>query len=190
MQTMTSEADFERHLTKKYGTGSYALKIFREQVQTVAKEIRASDKANQEGFKHLLQTARRLSEGLGYGSLQGLQMRLCKGGLDADSFRGLDDVAERMATNFPEYFAGAQDNQQRLFELLSQGNPVALSRADALQQAAECVGGQHVLNLDSLGKRWQAGEKITLLAQEVGYSWNRLWCELTDLGYSKGGGRP
>jgi hypothetical protein len=36
------------------------------------------------------------------------------------------------------------------------------------------------------GRRWANGESITGLAKEAGTSWNRLWSELTALGYKKG----
>ena len=36
------------------------------------------------------------------------------------------------------------------------------------------------------GRRWASGESIAVLAREVGMSWNRLWSELTKLGYKKG----
>jgi DNA polymerase III, delta subunit len=36
------------------------------------------------------------------------------------------------------------------------------------------------------GRRWATGERITGLAKEAGTSWNRLWSELTKLGYKKG----
>jgi hypothetical protein len=36
------------------------------------------------------------------------------------------------------------------------------------------------------GRRWAGGERINQLAKEAGTSWNRLWSELTALGYKKG----
>jgi hypothetical protein len=41
--------------------------------------------------------------------------------------------------------------------------------------------------LHVFGRRWKSGESITRLATEAGYSWNRLWSELSQLGYKKGG---
>jgi hypothetical protein len=40
--------------------------------------------------------------------------------------------------------------------------------------------------LHGYGRRWASGEAIAALAKEVGMSWNRLWSELTKLGYKKG----
>jgi hypothetical protein len=40
------------------------------------------------------------------------------------------------------------------------------------------------IDLDALGARWRAGEKIAALAREVNYSsWNRLHSDLAKLGY-------
>lgn len=38
------------------------------------------------------------------------------------------------------------------------------------------------VDLDSLGARWRAGEKITALAREGGMVWNKLWSDLAKLG--------
>ncbi len=35
------------------------------------------------------------------------------------------------------------------------------------------------------GRRWASGESIAKLAKEAGMSWNRLWSELTKIGYQK-----
>ncbi len=40
--------------------------------------------------------------------------------------------------------------------------------------------------LHDFGQRWAGGEGIAGLAKEAGMSWNRLWSELTKLGYKKG----
>jgi hypothetical protein len=40
--------------------------------------------------------------------------------------------------------------------------------------------------LHVFGQRWASGESIAGLAEEAGMSWNRLWSELTKLGYKKG----
>jgi hypothetical protein len=37
--------------------------------------------------------------------------------------------------------------------------------------------------LHEFGQRWASGESIAKLAKEAGMSWNRLWSELTKLGY-------
>ncbi len=39
------------------------------------------------------------------------------------------------------------------------------------------------------GRRWASGEGIAGLAKEAGMSWNRLWSELTKLGYKNGARR-
>jgi hypothetical protein len=40
--------------------------------------------------------------------------------------------------------------------------------------------------LHNYGRRWASGESIAGLAKEAGMSWNRLWSELTALGFKKG----
>jgi hypothetical protein len=49
------------------------------------------------------------------------------------------------------------------------------------QPDAECMERLH-----DYGRRWASGEGISGLAREAGMSWNRLWSELTKLGYTKG----
>ena len=49
------------------------------------------------------------------------------------------------------------------------------------QPDTECVGSLH-----DYGRRWASGEGIAGLAREADMSWNRLWSELTKLGYEKG----
>jgi hypothetical protein len=39
------------------------------------------------------------------------------------------------------------------------------------------------IDLHALGARWLAGEKISVLAREVGMVWNKLWSDLAQLGY-------
>jgi hypothetical protein len=177
----------ERHLAQKYGPDCYGLKVYREQIKKAASDIRNADSQAKADRTTLLRDARRLYEDLGYGNLQGLHLRLARGGIDAASLPGLDDVAERMVSLHPEHFAGVQDNEQRLFELLTSGNPKPMTKEEAADKAMECLTGEKTHHLEFLGQRWQAGEKITVLAQDVGYSWNRLWVELTNLGYAKGG---
>jgi hypothetical protein len=38
-------------------------------------------------------------------------------------------------------------------------------------------------DLNVLGIRWRSGEKISALAREAGWVWNKLWVELDKLGY-------
>jgi hypothetical protein len=184
----TSDAGLERHLTTKYGPDCYGLKIQRRELERMARDIRATDRAAKEEQKHLLQTARRTYERLGYGSLQGLHLRMGRGTVDADALRGLDDVAQSMKAEFPEHFAGHLDPEQRLFELLAQGNPAPLSYEEAMAQAADVCLGPAEQQLHALGQRWASGEGIANLAREFGeISWNKLWVELTNLGYAKNG---
>jgi hypothetical protein len=188
MATTFEDADLERRLTKKYGPDCYGLKIHHQELERMARDIRATDQAAKQEQKRLLQTARRTYERLGHGSLQGLHLRMARGTVDADALRGLDDVAQSMKAEFPEHFAGHPDPEQRLFELLAQGNPAPLSYEEAMAQAAEVCLGPAEQQMHALGQRWGSGESIAALAREFGaMSWNKLWVELTNLGYAKNG---
>jgi hypothetical protein len=57
----------------------------------------------------------------------------------------------------------------------------ATSIAEAPQLSAASEEHLHIY-----GRRWASGESIARLAKEAGMSWNRLWSELTKLGYTKG----
>ncbi len=57
----------------------------------------------------------------------------------------------------------------------------ASSTPEAPQPAGEPEDRLHVY-----GQRWASGESIARLGKEAGMSWNRLWSELTKLGYTKG----
>jgi hypothetical protein len=57
----------------------------------------------------------------------------------------------------------------------------ASSSPESPRPAAEPEERLHVY-----GRRWARGESIAGLAKEAGMSWNRLWSELTKLGYTKG----
>ena len=52
--------------------------------------------------------------------------------------------------------------------------------------AASLCAAEPEERLHVYGRRWSSGESITGLAKEAGTSWNRLWSELTALGYRKG----
>ena len=100
----------------------------------------AHDRAFKADRGKVLAEARRLYEGMGYGSLRGMNLRTAKG-VDQDSFPGLDDVAERLAENYPEHFAGHGDRESRLFDMLSSPAPEPVSRGDAYLQAFDHLAG-------------------------------------------------
>ena len=45
---------------------------------------------------------------------------------------------------------------------------------------------ESVARLPDYGRRWASGESIAGFSRQPGMSWNRLWSELTKLGYTKG----
>jgi hypothetical protein len=59
-------------------------------------------------------------------------------------------------------------------------------RAGAAPVASKPIAAEPEDRLHVFGRRWAGGERITQLAKEAGTSWNRLWGELTALGYKKG----
>lgn len=99
----------------------------------LAVEMLAHDRAAVEERTAMLRRARQLSESLGYGHLGTLKARAAGGKLDASGVRGLDDVAARLAEEYPS-FGGDPD---ALFDLLQQGNPEPMSEEDAYGQALE-----------------------------------------------------
>jgi hypothetical protein len=62
---------------------------------------------------------------------------------------------------------------------------VAVS-ADAVSVASQPAAFAPENRLHVLGQRWASGEAITRLAREANCSWNRLWTDLTKLGYKQG----
>ncbi len=78
----------------------------------------------------------------------------------------------------------ADDNGNASFRRLIQ-KLTPYIRAGAAPAAPKPAAEQED-RLHDLGRRWTTGESITQLAQEADTSWNRLWSELTKLGYKKG----
>jgi hypothetical protein len=59
-------------------------------------------------------------------------------GAASESFPGLDDIAERLAEEYPGPFAGHRgDETERLFSMLAEGNPEHISEQGAYEQALE-----------------------------------------------------
>lgn len=63
--------------------------------------------------------------------------------------------------------------------------PVRLEPAKPAPKPATSLNLSHD-DLVTLGQRWATGVKIKLLAAEVGCTWNKLYSELTKLGYKAG----
>ncbi len=79
----------------------------------------------------------------------------------------------------------ADDNGNASFRRLVQKLSPFI-RAGAAPAAPKPTVAEPEERLHVYGRRWTSGESITGLAKEAGTSWNRLWSELTRLGYKKG----
>jgi hypothetical protein len=109
-------------------------------LDSLAAEMLAHDREFAGDREKALKRARQLSERLGYGSLQGIQARAARGNLDVASLRGFDDVSERLAEEMPHVFAGHEsDKEQRLLDLLLEGNPERMSEQDVYEQALDVL---------------------------------------------------
>jgi len=144
IDALQEEAEEDGHRKQLSQSRGYARAVFAKKARQeglnsqhlhqMAAEVLAHDKAFKAERTKILQEARKTSEGLGYGSLTSLKARIAGGRVDSDSVRGLDDVAERMAERYPDVFAG-HDPQERLFEMLSEGNPEPMTEEEAYTQA-------------------------------------------------------
>jgi hypothetical protein len=129
-----------QHAEKGHARAAWAKRAKAEGIDpshlhSLAGEILAHDKAHKADHTKALQRARQLSERLGYGSLLALHHKVARGA-DADSVKGLDDVAERLSEEHPHVFAGHEsDREGRLFDLLAAGNPEAMGEDEAYEQA-------------------------------------------------------
>jgi hypothetical protein len=93
----------------------------------------AHDRAHKEGLQTMLQDARQHARALGT-NLNTIRARNARG-IDPDQVRGLDDVAQSMASAYPEFFPRGVDPESQLFDLLSRGNPRRMSRGEAYSRA-------------------------------------------------------
>lgn len=101
----------------------------------LAAEVIAHDKAFKADQTKVLQDARRMAEKSGFGSLSTIAARASKG-IDADAVKGIDDIAQAIAAQHPEHFAGHEDDLSgRLFDMLTAGNPEPMTEDEAYQQA-------------------------------------------------------
>jgi hypothetical protein len=78
----------------------------------------------------------------------------------------------------------ADENGNASFRRLVQRLTPYIRAGVSLTPAPAATDPQDRLHV--LGRRWAGGERITQLAKEAGTSRNRLWSELTALGYKKG----
>jgi hypothetical protein len=147
----------ELHQGKEYNRAVWGKKarhegIASQELHQLAAEILAHDKEFKADRTKVLQRARDMSRGLGYGDIGNLKARAARGDIDADSIRGLDDVAARLREEYPEVLGFDEtEAQNRLFDLLTQGNPELMAEENAYAQAFE-----HLLE----AKRQEAAEVV------------------------------
>jgi hypothetical protein len=125
---------------KEYATARLVKQARKEGIDpkdlhSLAGDILAHDKAHVEERTKALQLARRLASQFGT-SLQTLKARAAHG-IDADAVKHLDDIADSVASSYPEQFAGHEDRGERLFDMLAEGNPKAMSEKEAYEQALD-----------------------------------------------------
>lgn len=84
--------------------------------------------------KELLTEARRTSKGLGYGDLRTVAARVSRTGMDEDSVKGLDDIAQLLGDKYKDHF-GEEEPLRRLFEMLVEGDPKPISEDEAYEKA-------------------------------------------------------
>lgn len=107
-----------------------------QHLHTLAKEIQDHDRAFKESIAQVLREARHMSKTQGYGDIGNLRTLAGSGRVeDAASVRGLDDIAKSLSAKYPEIVGDESEAEGRLFDLLSQGNPVPMTAAEAFEQA-------------------------------------------------------
>lgn len=109
-------------------------RVDRNELRSTVEKIQTTHNEHVRSRRKLFAEAYELSKRLGYGGLRGLRRLAARGG-DADAVRGLDDIAMILAANHPEHFKDAEDNADRLFEILSHGPPKPMTREEAIEKA-------------------------------------------------------
>jgi hypothetical protein len=125
-----------------WGKKAKAAGIPAQDLHQLASEMMAHDRELVHDRTRMLQRAHKMSENMGYGSLQGLNQKIARGA-DSESIRGLDDMAELLIGEHPEQFAGHGDKEQRLFDLLAEGNPRPMSEEAAYREAFDHLAGDY-----------------------------------------------
>jgi gamma-glutamylcyclotransferase (GGCT)/AIG2-like uncharacterized protein YtfP len=108
-----------------------------KKVHNLARQIMGHDAEFKKELIEVLNEARGQMIGLGYGDPRTLVARSGKGKLDADSVRGLDDVAQNISRQYPHFFHGDENGTERLFDLLMSGTPKPLTEEEAYEQAVD-----------------------------------------------------
>ncbi len=129
----------EVHEAKGYNRAKWAKQAKAEEIKPehlhqLAAEMVEHDREGKVGLTKMMQRAREISKNLG-SDLTTIKARAARG-IDADAVRGLDDVAQTVAAEYPEFFHDDPDNpEERLLDYLLAGNPEPMSEDDAYEQA-------------------------------------------------------
>lgn len=129
-----------------------------EHLHQLAKEIQAHDKAHVEDRKALLRDARATLTKKGYDA-RALTTNLRSGRVEND-IPGLDELVDEMSKRYPEQFAGHDDTEARLLDLLAEGNPEAIDAYSAYQHAFDQIEAQGGSGDDSEPEPWDEPESI------------------------------
>jgi hypothetical protein len=144
--TVPDEDKEPSHRQQLSSSRDYAKAVIRKQARkegidpkgldSLADDIRSHDKEYKADIKAIQTRARNMSEGLGYGTLKGLKTRTAKG-IDYDDVKGLDDIAANLAASpeFSHLLSG--DPEQKLFDILAEGNPEPMTEEEAYSEALD-----------------------------------------------------
>lgn len=108
-----------------------------EHLHQLAAEMMEHDGAFTQEKRNMLRDARQALKRFG-GQGKALHLIAGRGDVDADSIKGLDDVAQEMAHNYPEFFRDRnQHDSDVLYAMLVAGEPGQMSETDAYEQALD-----------------------------------------------------
>ncbi|HEX3315317.1 MAG TPA: hypothetical protein VHR72_10525 [Gemmataceae bacterium] len=129
---------------KEYGRASWAKKarqagIRPADLHQLAADILAHDAASAADREAMLKHARSALDyhGGAHRIISAAQGRASGRLEDATSIRGIDQVAEQMAMDYPHLFAGSGAVDDQLFEMLATPAPSRMTEDDAYEQAME-----------------------------------------------------
>ncbi len=112
-------------------------------LEDMAEQLMAMDSQVKGDRMALLHDARSMSKNMGWGDISNLKTQIAKGHADHKALTGFGNIAESIASRHAGEFLG-KDPEERLFEILGEGNPELLSEEDAYQQAFDRLKeGQH-----------------------------------------------
>ncbi len=132
------EAGYQRAL---WGKKAKAEGIDPKSLHQTAAEILAHDKAFKSEMTGVLQDARSMLSRMYGTDVRTLATTAGRGKIDASHVRGLDAVAQSLASTHPHFFGGSESSEERLFDLLVSGNPEPMTEEDAYGEAMDQLHG-------------------------------------------------